>query len=1788
MGLQDIYYKLENGYYGLLDKIDKAGIHIYKIIDPIDKVIPSFVIILIIFAIIMLSLVYYLAFVMGATMPGTPITFLFVDKQGSPIADAQIQFTLNDEPVMDVTTSNLGTIMFEASKGDNVNLKITAGNDFEEISETITDETEYRYSLSFALAKDTINFSVNPVDGQPLKAINIDFFCSNPNVNSPDSIYNSTQTDYVLELDPECGNLSADVKSSYYDEAIIDSLSDNFSINLKPLTYSGSGAIVLAVYDSVDNSPIKDYTASVVQNGIPMQNQSLGNNFVTFSGLANTTYSVSVTKQGYFSKSEDVIVNGVTNKTIYLEKDLVGSVGQIKVSVIDYSSQNKLTGVLVSVYTQETGKQDTLVASDSTTTDNNSYIVFNISDASKNYRVNATKSGYKTQNKIVKGNDNVLVTMYVTGSERKAKIQVLDDQNYPVNNATVAIYDEQGLNVLDPVFGLTDMNGIADDKTLDEGKYKAYVYKGAYSGYSNVFTFDLSKDSDEIDATIVMTLPRSNWDITIKDKFGNVVPNALVKLYDAYNMSPISVGAKYASPQGVFNATNLRADKKYFAVISADSFENYVTIAKFLNPGSTVADDVVMEKERLNKNPVIEYLGIEDLDNKQAIKLGPNNMYKAKFKITLPNGTKDAVSYNKLYSVFLVGEANESNIIEKEMFYIDKVELSGNANLVKGRAYYQNDFDKSIGETRQTTDEVSEGTPFEDQTKWVRLNWNLSDLGITSGQLFVDVYMKVKPGTLDGTQLKLQWNMLTEGEKDNDDFTYLDPLDSKFNSDLEYALFASKKFQIFNVGEGQQVCDDKFCFELTMYDMVDDLKTSVSGEVPYVSTLGREYNMKFNLMNNNSVPLTHYRLIIENPQQNIHMTHGVVYSAQNFSNAIPSTKDFEDYFKYTYRGAETGNDTLTQNGVIKGDIYLTPIVEGTGSIKLTVIEDKTIIYTKEVYVSVNANKDLKVEIEPQVIPSFVVVPIKFTVSDANSGAYIDGADVKIVDVYNTVINTNEIKTNKDGVANFSLPRQLPNIDLRLKVFKEGYKSFEQKLKTSDKFVEITPEELKISVNITEGLGTGKLTLKNTSEIPVRISKLELTGSFDEYVNLKETNDYLKNSSLNKIIDKEHSYEMPVNVNLTTIAEQLQINKEYDAELILEISPDLNDSVPKHQRTWNFKIPVVLSLTLGKGLDNLDCLGIDVKKAELISNNGKADHDILTLVNGCTVDGKPVSLFNLEAKVNWKGNALGSFVFNRNENVARLQNAYYVTLNNKMISHEEDTFNLDFQPSSGRLAGATNAELVIRAGYFTDSGVQFVEQKTDYTVNVINMSSCISYVLPNNEVDLISVPRDQKGSFTIKNDCDNAIDLKLNVLPDQFIDLRPVDITVPAKGEKQVLIDPKFSPVGIYLLEVRGKVPKQHFEGVKVGAEALRVFIAPLETDCVVLDNYEFNLLGDGKDLERYTYIINKCLYKDVKATYTVDVKAGSFTGLCAAENWTGFLSSVMPATASSAMVGNQIGSAFHGDDKWGVLGKEFLKDHPEGVPKDWEWNGDTKQWVSPDGKQAKSEDGKQTQDVKKAVVKAPKVPGAEDDKDGVAESDDVVTSGSSIRDLSELNTYFENNKNGDNELPENFIQSAKDSGWTDDEITDAMMNAGIVSTIDAVEPNGTNLPGAEEQPVQPGAGTATIYTPQAIGTNTTIDASGNISVNGKEYIKYSDNELFSNGQYQNLPVYQAADGESFVYLNDVDGGKWVQVNPIFDESTGNYNGWNYINSKGEVVNSPALADTSQYLQGNVKLVSNVE
>src|SRR3989338_11567056 len=77
------YYFLEDKYYALLDKINEK-IPVYSVVDPIDSVFPSFILVIIILLLLAaLILFHFFPFLFAG---GSTVTFSVVDESGKALS----------------------------------------------------------------------------------------------------------------------------------------------------------------------------------------------------------------------------------------------------------------------------------------------------------------------------------------------------------------------------------------------------------------------------------------------------------------------------------------------------------------------------------------------------------------------------------------------------------------------------------------------------------------------------------------------------------------------------------------------------------------------------------------------------------------------------------------------------------------------------------------------------------------------------------------------------------------------------------------------------------------------------------------------------------------------------------------------------------------------------------------------------------------------------------------------------------------------------------------------------------------------------------------------------------------------------------------------------------------------------------------------------------------------------------------------------------------------------------------------------------------------------------------------------------------------------------------------------------------------------------------------------------------------------------------------------------------------------------------------------------------------
>jgi hypothetical protein len=93
-------------------------------------------------------------------------------------------------------------------------------------------------------------------------------------------------------------------------------------------------------------------------------------------------------------------------------------------------------------------------------------------------------------------------------------------------------------------------------------------------------------------------------------------------------------------------------------------------------------------------------------DDKIVNKVVAGELYKVRYKILLPRDEYDDDDeteekiYKKAYATFVAGV---EDVVEKEPFYIERIERSGLAHVMKGRIYNSEDEDETTDESNMRT-----------------------------------------------------------------------------------------------------------------------------------------------------------------------------------------------------------------------------------------------------------------------------------------------------------------------------------------------------------------------------------------------------------------------------------------------------------------------------------------------------------------------------------------------------------------------------------------------------------------------------------------------------------------------------------------------------------------------------------------------------------------------------------------------------------------------------------------------------------------------------------------------------------------------------------------------------------------------------------------------------------------------------------------------------------------------------------------------------------------------------
>ena len=489
--VKSIYYKFEDKYYDILDKIEGAGAPVYKIIDPIDQIFPSFI--LIIIFVFLLGFLLLIG-IMGA-VSGTA-TFIVEDENGDPLPDILVTLTGEQEEIK--TTDAFGE--FQTSFfGENIIVEVDE-NDFEKYNEEFNVQAGGTYTIRLqsegsSLKAKTIRFQVRDENQRLLNnSVNVamTFSCSG-NATAPSS-FSRTGGSQQVTTQTNCGILTATINATGYKEK-------SKSINVA--THEGIalinlekdelfGTIRVLVKDADTGEVVGGVSLKVKRNGVTFINggttDPTGSKII--SRVPVGTYLIEAIPQadsGYvnsFSPAFTITANDARSNrpaevAIFLRK--VSPTKKILLKFVDQQGEDPIEDVEAQIVADNIYTLKLFSNADG-------MVEYINADESVNYAVIASHDDYLIKVTedlpVIESSSNVELTIKlekITEPEESvqnfgnARIIVTDFAGEPVPNADTRLY-EAGLEF--PIgTGYTGSDGITQFNNLPISDYNAHTEK---------------------------------------------------------------------------------------------------------------------------------------------------------------------------------------------------------------------------------------------------------------------------------------------------------------------------------------------------------------------------------------------------------------------------------------------------------------------------------------------------------------------------------------------------------------------------------------------------------------------------------------------------------------------------------------------------------------------------------------------------------------------------------------------------------------------------------------------------------------------------------------------------------------------------------------------------------------------------------------------------------------------------------------------------------------------------------------------------------------------------------------------------------------------------------------------------------------------------------------------------------------------------------------------------------------------------------------------------------------
>jgi len=1057
------YYFLEDGYYAMLDKIDSV-IPVYKIIDPIDRVFPSFILFIALIVILIL-----IAFSWSSIFPSATFTvtlFVLRADTNAVLSNQEILVGLNyiDNGALQLKqTDTEGKFVLSEVKKDSVLRLDVNARGFNPFSRSWAIDSskslEARLELSASPVgwlQKTINFKKSSGELVLDDILQVTFSCKDDvgqvKISGKNYSYDYLSAGSVTVSYTEDCDLYVSVTSQKYN-AFEGKANDVITLQEKD-PGELNGTVVVVVKDSADSSPLKGMKVLL----FPENDDSSPYLDETTDSSGKAVFSNNVAPDSYYARAQDpdssspkysclksatksVTAGNTTEFNISCTKS-VGPIDGNSIRVRVFDEQNSPLKARISLY-------DSFERSLFAFYDNTESAAFLVEKDIPYILIVSREGFFPYENANVKKGDSVTANLKIAGdlSAGTAKVFVDRLRNDNWERAYDAFaqlhYGEGELAGIPAPYDKAKLGslGYAVIKQVKPGNYYATAFTKTEEGYSDV----LPVDANLVTEFYVPIYPKRGmvkfnvFDFASKKKLTDFNINFY---YDTEGKDPLP-SESYFLVEGLDGNSvySFSLEQSFYAFVSKEGFNSILTQRIFIQSEFQLIDVPLTKKINPGEAPKIDYIKIFDFsdpEQKQIQSLELGKLYKAEFVLSV-----DSQSF---YSQVHLRAGSSPSILEKDPLSILSVEAPVLEEERRGKSFgYAND--------------LAAGNLFSSgPAKWIELGFEPS--GHAASSFILIAVIKVSDSVADINGFRLNFRALTyKGDKDNPDMMR-DPPDTKnFSSDLDF-LRAKTKEKTFM----ELFCDPNaaFCFSDSVKNsslnpscsvtfrgsnynsIINSNVKSYSILFPSNPNVKCDYNYSFALINNSSDSINS-SIQVKNSTAELEQRQFIAFKSYFFtsktqpkSGLLPSNSYALPFYEKIFSEKEAVNSfsAFTPTG------FSDPSDSGI-SVSLVDAAQNENIFTGFTELVVLSDGGMIIATSPEQLLPFIEIPLTITVRSSSNQSIKDASvDVSLNSESNKITDT--LFTDDEGNVSLTLPALAVGDKVIIKAsFSDGLREYTQ-------------------------------------------------------------------------------------------------------------------------------------------------------------------------------------------------------------------------------------------------------------------------------------------------------------------------------------------------------------------------------------------------------------------------------------------------------------------------------------------------------------------------------------------------------------------------------------------------------------------------------------------------------------------------------------------------------------------------------------------------------------------------